>query len=164
MKFIETFREGENISEIYLCKNKQTLKTKAGKSYYSLTLQDKTGTVDAKVWDLSGGIEHFETLDFIKVDGQLTSFQGALQLNVRRIRRVQEMEYNTADYMPTSAYSLEEMYKELTGFIGTIKNPHLKTLCESYYVKDKEFIKSFVKHSAAKSVHHGFVGGLLEHT
>lgn len=164
MKFIETFREGENISEIYLCKNKQTLKTKAGKSYYSLTLQDKTGTVDAKVWDLSGGIEHFESLDFIKVDGQLTSFQGSLQLNVRRIRRVQEMEYNTADYMPTSAYSLEEMYKELTGFIATIKNPYLKTLCESYYVKDKEFIKSFVKHSAAKSVHHGFVGGLLEHT
>ncbi len=164
MKFIETFREGENISEIYLCKNKQTLKTKAGKSYYSLTLQDKTGTVDAKVWDLSGGIEHFEALDFIKVDGQLTSFQGALQLNVRRIRRVQEMEYNTADYMPTSAYSLEEMYKELTGFIATIKNPYLKTLAESYYVKDKEFVKSFVKHSAAKSVHHGFVGGLLEHT
>lgn len=164
MKFIETFREGENISEIYLCKNKQTLKTKAGKSYYSLTLQDKTGTVDAKVWDLSGGIEHFESLDFIKVDGQLTSFQGSLQLNVRRIRRVQEMEYNTADYMPTSAYSLEEMYKELTGFIAAIKNPYLKTLCESYYVKDKEFIKSFVKHSAAKSVHHGFVGGLLEHT
>ncbi len=164
MKFIETFREGENISEIYLCKNKQTLKTKAGKSYYSLTLQDKTGTVDAKVWDLSGGIEHFEALDFIKVDGQLTSFQGALQLNVRRIRRVQEMEYNTADYMPTSAYSLEEMYKELTGFIATIKNPYLKTLSESYYVKDKEFVKNFVKHSAAKSVHHGFVGGLLEHT
>ena len=145
MKFIETFREGENISEIYLCKNKQTLKTNAGKSYYSLTLQDKTGTVDAKVWDLSGGIEHFEALDFIKVDGQLTSFQGALQLNVRRIRRVQEMEYNTADYMPTSAYNLEDMYKELTGFIGTIKNPHLKTLIEAAVYGVSQQVKQIAK-------------------
>lgn len=164
MKFIETFREGEMISDIYLCKTKQTMKTKAGKSYYSLVLQDKTGTVDAKVWEISGGIEHFEALDFIKVDGQVTSFAGSLQLNVRRIRRVQEMEYNAQDYMPTSVYSVDSMYKELVGFIATIGEPHLRTLAESYYVKDKEFINNFVKHSAAKSVHHGFVGGLLEHT
>lgn len=164
MKFIETFREGEMISDIYLCKTKQTMKTKAGKSYYSLVLQDKTGTVDAKVWEISGGIEHFEALDFIKVDGQVTSFAGSLQLNVRRIRRVQEMEYNAQDYMPTSVYSVDSMYKELVGFIATIGEPHLRTLAESYYVKDKEFTKNFVKHSAAKSVHHGFVGGLLEHT
>lgn len=164
MKFIETFREGEMISDIYLCKTKQTMKTKAGKSYYSLVLQDKTGTVDAKVWEISGGIEHFESLDFIKVDGQVTSFAGSLQLNVRRIRRVQEMEYNAQDYMPTSVYSVDAMYKELTGFIATIGEPHLKALAESYFVKDKDFIRDFVKHSAAKSVHHGFVGGLLEHT
>lgn len=164
MKFIETFREGEMISDIYLCKTKQNMKTKAGKSYYSLVLQDKTGTVDAKVWEISGGIEHFESLDFIKVDGQVTSFAGSLQLNVRRIRRVQEMEYNTQDYMPTSIYSVDAMYKELVGFISTIGEPHLKALAESYFVKDKDFIRDFVKHSAAKSVHHGFVGGLLEHT
>ena len=164
MKFIETFREGETISDIYLCKSKQTMKTKAGKSYYSLVLQDKTGTIDTKVWDLSGGIEHFESLDFIKVDGQVTSFQNSLQLNVRRIRRVQEMEYDARDYMPTSQYNIEDMYKELVTFIGTIKEPHLRALAESYYINDKEFVKSFVKHSAAKSVHHGFVGGLLEHT
>lgn len=66
---------------IYVKTNKN-LKTKAGKSYYSLLLQDKTGTVDAKVWDLNNGIEHFESMDFIKVDGMVTSFQGALQVNV----------------------------------------------------------------------------------
>ena len=70
MRFICELREGEPISGIYLCKNKQNLKTKAGKSYYSMILQDKTGTVDAKIWELNNGIEHFESLDFIKIDGQ----------------------------------------------------------------------------------------------
>ena len=164
MRYINELREGENISGIYLCKNKQNLKTKAGKSYYSMILQDKTGTVDAKIWDLNNGIEHFESMDFIKVDGSITSFQGALQANIRRVRRTQEMEYDIRDYLPTSRFSLDDMMKELVGFIGTIKNPYLKTLLENFFVKDKNFIKSFRDHSAAKSVHHGFVGGLLEHT
>ena len=164
MRFIADLREGDNISGIYLCKNKQNLKTKAGKSYYSMLLQDKTGTLDAKVWDLNNGIEHFESMDFIKVDGLITSFQGALQVNVRRVRRTQEQEYDIRDYLPTSRFDIEEMMKELVEIIQTIKNPYLKTLLDSFFVKDKEFIKSFKAHSAAKSVHHGFVGGLLEHT
>lgn len=164
MRFICELREGDNISGIYLCKNKQNLKTKAGKSYYSLLLQDKTGTVDAKVWDLNNGIEHFESMDFIKVDGMVTSFQGALQVNVRRVRRTQEQEYDMRDYLPTSRFSINDMMKELTGYITTIQNPYLKALLESFFVKDAAFIKSFKEHSAAKSVHHGFVGGLLEHT
>ena len=164
MRFIAELREGDHISGIYLCKNKQNLKTKAGKSYYSMLLQDKTGTLDAKVWDLNNGIEHFESMDFIKVDGLITSFQGALQVNVRRVRRTQEQEYDIRDYLPTSRFDVEEMMKELAEIIQTIKNPYLKTLLDSFFVKDKEFIKSFKAHSAAKSVHHGFVGGLLEHT
>lgn len=164
MRFIADLREGDHISGIYLCKNKQNLKTKAGKSYYSMLLQDKTGTLDAKVWDLNNGIEHFESLDFIKVDGLITSFQGALQVNVRRVRRTQEQEYDIRDYLPTSRFDIEEMMKELVEIIQTIKNPYLKTLLDSFFVRDKEFIKSFKAHSAAKSVHHGFVGGLLEHT
>ena len=164
MRFIADLREGDHISGIYLCKNKQNLKTKAGKSYYSMLLQDKTGTLDAKVWDLNNGIEHFESMDFIKVDGLITSFQGALQVNVRRVRRTQEQEYDICDYLPTSRFDIEEMMKELVEIIQTIKNPYLKTLLDSFFVKDKEFIKSFKAHSAAKSVHHGFVGGLLEHT
>ena len=164
MRFIADLREGDHISGIYLCKNKQNLKTKAGKSYYSMLLQDKTGTLDAKVWDLNNGIEHFESMDFIKVDGLITSFQGALQVNVRRVRRTQEQEYDIRDYLPTSRFDIEEMMKELVEIIQTIKNPYLKTLLDSFFVRDKEFIKSFKAHSAAKSVHHGFVGGLLEHT
>lgn len=164
MRYINDLREGDMLSGIYLCKNKQNLKTKAGKSYYSMLLQDKTGTVDAKIWDLNNGIEHFESMDFIKVDGMVTSFQGALQVNVRRVRRTQEMEYDIRDYLPTSPYPIDDMMRQLVGYINTIKNPYLKTLLESFFVKDTAFVKSFKDHSAAKSIHHGFVGGLLQHT
>ncbi|MCI6019877.1 MAG: HD domain-containing protein [Clostridiales bacterium] len=164
MRYIKDFKEGEMISEIYLCKTKQALKTKAGKNYYSLLLQDKTGTVDAKIWELNPGIGHFEPLDFIKIEGQVTSFQGAHQLNIRRVRKAQDMEYTASDYMPVSKYDIDGMYKELLGYVNKISEPHLRSLAESFFVKDTKFIQSFKSHSAAKSVHHGFVGGLLEHT
>ena len=164
MRYINELKSGDMISDIYLCKTKQTLKTKAGKSYYSMMLQDKTGTVDAKVWELTPGIEYFEPMDFIKVEGQVTSFQGSLQLNLRRIRRAKEGEYIPADYMPCSRYSIEDMYKELMGYVDSVKEPHLHELLELFFVKNTAFIKSFKEHSAAKSIHHGFVGGLLEHT
>lgn len=164
MNYINTLREGDMISEVYLCKTKVTAQTKAGKNYYSMTLQDKTGTVDAKVWDLSSGIAHFEPLDYIKIDAQVTSFNGTLQLNVRRVRVADEGEYVMSDYMPSSEKNIEDMYKELTDIIGTIKDDHLKTLLTSFFVDDKDFIKRFKMHSAAKSIHHGFMGGLLEHS
>ena len=164
MKYIKDLRSGDTISEIYLCKNKQSMKTKAGKTYYSLTLQDRTGVLDGKVWDLSPGIEHFESMDYIKVDGQITTFQNSLQLNVRRIRRASEGEYLPADYIPCSKQDIEDMYRQLLEVIDSIKEPHLHELLEMYFVKSQNFIRVFKTHSAAKSVHHNFSGGLLEHT
>ena len=164
MNYINTLREGDMISEVYLCKTKVTAQTKAGKNYYSMTLQDKTGTIDAKVWDLSSGISHFEPMNYIKVDGQVTSFNNTLQLNVRRVRVADEGEYVMSDYMPSSEKNVEDMYKELVALIGTVKDTHLKTLLNSFFVDDKDFVKRFKNHSAAKSIHHGFMGGLLEHS
>lgn len=164
MRYIAELREGEMLSETYLCKVKQTQKTKAGKSYYSLILQDKTGTLDAKVWDLSAGIDHFESMDYIHIDGQVTSFQNSLQLNVKRIRKSQEGEYDPSDFMPITDKNIEEMYRSLLEYIERMENPYVKKLAESFFKDDKEFAKRFKKHSAAKSVHHGFIGGLLEHT
>ena len=102
MKYIQELREGERLSQIFFCKNKTIATTKAGKTYYSLTLQDKTGVLDGKVWELSGAIEHFENLDFIKIDGDVTLFNGSLQLNCRRIRKAKEGEYDQKDYFPVS--------------------------------------------------------------
>ncbi len=165
MKYIESLREGERINEIYLCKQKNSALTKAGKPYDNLVLQDKTGTLDAKIWEPgSVGIDEFDSLDYIAVMGDITSFQGALQLNVKRVRRASEGEYDPKDYLPVSEYDVEEMYAELVGYINTLQNPYLKKLASGFFVEDAEFAKRFKFHSAAKTVHHGFVGGLLEHT
>lgn len=164
MTYIEEYKEGNKFFGIYLCKSKQVLKTKAGKTYYSLLLQDKTGVIDAKVWELNNGIEEFDSMDFIMTDGMVTSFQGSRQVNVSRIRKAQDGEYDPAEYIPASKYDREEMYQELVSIVKSIKEPHLLQLAEKYFVNDTDFIKKFKVHSAAKSVHHGFVGGLLQHT
>lgn len=164
MKYIETLREGERISEIYLCKHKQSALTKSGKPYDNVILQDKTGTIDAKIWDPgSVGIEEFDKMDYVEVVGDITSFQGNLQLSIKRARKVGEGEYEPKNYLPVSERSVEEMYAELKGYMESVKNPYLNKLLHTFF-DDADFAKRFCFHSAAKSVHHGFVGGLLEHT
>lgn len=164
MKFIETLREGERINEIYLCKSKQAALTKSGKPYDNVLLQDKTGTLDAKIWDPgSVGIDEFDVLDYVAVTGDVTSFQGNLQLSIKRVRKVGEGEYEPENYLPVSDKDIDEMYQEMMGYIASVKNPYLSKLLHTFF-DDAAFAKAFKFHSAAKSVHHGFVGGLLEHT
>lgn len=165
MRYIETFHEGNHISDIYLCKTKQIQLTKTGKEYGNLILQDKTGTIEAKIWDLSSpGVGEFDAMDYVHIEADVTLFQNANQLNVRRIRTAREREYVEADYLPVSKKEIGKMYEELLGFVRSVKNPWLNQLLSGYFVEDKEFAKAFQFHSAAKTVHHGFVGGLLEHT
>ena len=164
MKYIESLREGERINEVYLCKFKQAALTKAGKPYDNVILQDKTGTLDAKIWDPgSVGIDEFDAMDYVAVTGDITSFQGNLQLSIKRVRKVGEGEYDPKDYLPATDKNVDEMYAELMSFVNSVKNPYLSRLLHSFF-DDADFAKAFKFHSAAKSVHHGFVGGLLEHT
>ena len=165
MKYIETFREGERINEVFLCKYKQSALTKNGKPYENVILQDKTGMLDAKIWEPgSNGSDDFGALDYICVTGDLTSFQGALQLNMKRVRKAQPGEYDPADYLPVSENDIGQMYEGLKDYIKTVANPYLQKLLSMFFLEDKAFEERFKFHSAAKTVHHGFVGGLLEHT
>ena len=165
MRYIDGLREGMRITEIYLCKSKQIAQTKAGKDYGNLVLQDKTGTIDSKIWELnSPGVGTFEALDYVYVDAEVTMFQGNHQLNIRRIRKADEGEYLPADYLPVSTKDIDLMYGELTEYVRSVKNPYLNRLAASYFLEDAQFAKEFQFHSASKSIHHGFVGGLLEHT
>lgn len=165
MKFIKDYKEGDRVFDIYLCKHKQSAVTKNGKPYENVILQDRTGTIDAKVWEPnSAGISEFDSLDYIEVYGEVNSFQGALQVSIKRIRVCQEGEYNPADYLPVSSKGIEPMYEELLSYISSMENEFMKKLMESFFVEDEKFIKAFKFSSAAKTVHHGFVGGLLEHT
>ena len=143
MRFIETFREGNHISDVYLCKTKQIALTKNGKEYGSLVLQDKTGTVDAKIWELSSpGINEFSALDYVYVDADVTLFQGQNQLNVKRIRKADEGEYHPADYLPVTTKDIPAMQHELIQYITTIKNEYLRKLASGYF-NDPEFMKAF---------------------
>ncbi len=165
MKYIKDYKDGDRVFDIYLCKHKISAVTKNGKPYDTVVLQDKTGTIDAKVWDPNNaGIAEFDSLDYIEVYGDITSFQGVLQVNVKRIRKCQEGEYAPADYLPVSRFDREEMYEELLSYINSVENVYLKKLLQEFFVKDEAFISAFKQSSAAKTVHHGFVGGLLQHT
>lgn len=165
MRYIETLKDGERISEVYLCKSKSTATTKAGKEYENVMLMDKTGQLDSKIWDPnSGGISDFDVLDYVAVTGQVTSFNGALQLKIDRIRKADEGEYIESDYIPSSRFNIDDMYKELLQFAGSIKNTYISSLLKAFFVDDADFIRKFKSVAAGKSVHHGFAGGLLEHS
>lgn len=165
MKFINELREGEKISGIYLCKHKQAAVTKNGKPYENLILQDKTGTIDGKIWEPNSlGIDEFDPLDYIDVVGDVTSFQGSLQVSIKRARKAGEGEYDPGNYLPVSDKNVDTMYQELLGCAAQVKNPYLHRLLMSFFEEDEEFVRAFKGNSAAKTVHHGFIGGLLEHT
>ena len=119
MRFINTLHEGETIRGIYLCKTKRTAETRNGKPYDNLLLQDKTGTLDGKIWDPnSGGIADYDEMDFVEVLGEVISYNNNLQLNIKQLRKPYEDEYNPADYMPTTEKSVDGMYEELLSYIG----------------------------------------------
>lgn len=165
MRYIQELRENDFIkNEIYLCKSKQTLTGKSGKSYVSLVLQDKTGTIDSKIWDFSNEIEQYDSMDFVHIDARVNSFQDSLQLNISRIYKARDGEYYPEDYFPVTTKDVETMYREIKDYVLGIKDLNLKALTEDFFINNAEFVKSFKSHSAAKSVHHSFMGGLLEHT
>ena len=165
MRFLNELHEGDRINGIYLCKQKQSAVTKNGKPYENIILQDKTGIMDGKIWDPNSlGIDDFDALDYIDVVGDVTSFAGAMQLNIKRVRKAAEDEYDPADYLPVSENSTDDMYSQLRAFIDSVENTYLSALLKKLFVEDEAFVKAFEGHSAAKTVHHGFSGGLLEHT
>ena len=165
MKYLNEYSDGSRLSGIYLCKSKITATTKNGRTYYNLVIQDKTGVMDAKVWDVdSGAIEEFEAMDYIDVVGEVSRYNGSLQLTVRRLRIPQEGEYDKNEYQPSSRYSRDSMYENLLKYIGLVENRYYSELLKHFFENDAEFAARFKNASAAKNIHHGFIGGLLEHT
>ena len=165
MKLIKDYSEGNSIQGIYLCKHKASTETKNGKPYDNVILQDKTGVLDAKVWEpYSPGIGEYDAGDFIEVYGDVIVYNGVRQAKLSRIRKAAEGEYNPADYFPMTGKNIDEMYNKVTEYISSVKNEYLNTLLKMIFVEDREFVEKFKKSSAAKTVHHSFIGGLLEHT
>lgn len=163
MKYIKDMVDGSRINGVYLCKSKNSAMTKNGKSYENVVLMDKTATLDAKVWEPdSPAIEEYDSGDFIEVTGEVILYNGSKQAKISRIRKSNN--YILADYIPTSQRDIEEMYGQVLAYVESVKNSYLKKLLQMLFVEDEELVQKFKATSAAKTVHHGFMGGLLEHT
>ena len=164
MKYVNSFVEGERVIEHYLCRKKETRESRTGKPFMNVRIQDKTGTIEAKVWDITSDIKPFEEGEIIKIDATVTSFQNELQLKVTKLRRSEPGEYDEDDYVPASKKNIDEMYVKVKDMIADVQNSFIKTLLENIFIHDKERAKAFKRHTAAKQMHHAFRGGLLEHT
>lgn len=163
MKYIQEMHEGDRIIGHYLCKDKQKMTSKAGKNYFNVTLQDKTGILNGKIWDLNSQIDDFNKNQVIKIDAQITSFQGDLQANISRLRVSQDGEYQISDYMKQTQKDVDQLYQRILAMIDVISNEHLSVLLKSFFVDDPVFKRRFMEHPAAKNVHHNYMGGLIEH-
>ena len=165
MRYVKDLRDGNNISGIYYCKQKISTETKNGKPYDSIILQDKTGSLDCKVWEpYSPGIREYESGDYIEVYGDIITYNGAKQAKLSKIRKADEGEYSPQDYFPVSSKNIDDMFSQIVDYINSVSNPFLKKLLEDFFVSDEKLAYRFKNASAAKTVHHGFIGGLLEHT
>ncbi|GAB4339817.1 MAG: HD domain-containing protein [Candidatus Abyssubacteria bacterium] len=163
-KFISQFAEGDRIIAHLLVQSKQLLSTKSGKPYLSLLLQDKTGTISARLWDNALEFyDKFKVNDIIKVDGTVELYNKELQLVIRRLRTSQPEEIQLSDFVRQSDHNVDEMLLEIRSYIEAVHNPHLKALLEAFF-NDEAFVEEFKTSPAARNIHHVWVGGLLEHT
>lgn len=163
MRYIEDLKEDERVMEHYLCKEKKMNKSKNGKNYLSITLMDKTGTINGKVWEINNDIQNFEEGDYIKIDGTVIIFNNDRQVKITRIRKSKESEYEPADYIPATDKDVNALYEQILIFIKETKNDAMRTLLENVFVHNEEVFTKIKTHSAAKNVHHAYLGGLIEH-
>jgi 3'-5' exoribonuclease len=153
----------QTITTSFLVHVKEIRQKKGGEFYLSLLLGDRTGDVDAKMWDnVNDVLDVFERDDFVKVKGLVQIFHNRPQLTIHKLRRMEESEVDFADYFPASKRDPEEMWRELQGIVAEIGNPHLKALLNAMFA-DEDIAQRYRRAPAAKQIHHAFLGGLLEH-
>ena len=162
--FIADFQANQSITTTFLVKSKEIKSKKSGEPFLSLTLGDKSGELDAKMWDNVEEVEHtFERDDFVKVKGLVQVYRNRPQLTIHKLRRCEEDEVDFADYFPKTTKDVEVMFEELLGIVDGLENPHLRELLMSL-LTDEDFVAKFKQAPAAKTLHHAWIGGLLEHT
>jgi 3'-5' exoribonuclease len=162
--FISSIKDREQVESVFLVKDKIAAMAKNGKPYMNLRLMDKSGDIDAKVWDNVDVLSaSFDKDDFISVRGKATVYLGKMQLVIAELARVPESEVELADFLPKTARDIEEMEGELGAIVASIQDQHLKQLMDSF-LGDAEFMAGYRTAPAAKGMHHVYIGGLLEHS
>ncbi|MCP4714200.1 MAG: HD domain-containing protein [Deltaproteobacteria bacterium] len=162
--YIEDIKENTRLEGLFLVQDKNNGMTRNGKPYLALNLSDKTGVVKARVWDNADQLSLvFSQGDVIRVRANSILYQGTLQLNINKIEKQDPDKTDLSDFLPASSLDPENCFAELMDHIATISNPELIKLIDSIF-RDETISSAFKKAPAAKSIHHDYIGGLLEHT
>jgi 3'-5' exoribonuclease len=161
--YVKEVEPNRVITTSFLVHSKEIRQKKSGEMYLSLLLGDKTGELDAKMWDnVAEVMDTFDRDDFVKVKGLIQIFHNRPQLTIHKMRRMDENEINVGDYFPCSERAPAEMWSELRATVSSMRNGHLKGLVEAL-LDDPEIAERYRRAPAAKNIHHAYLGGLLEH-
>ncbi len=161
--FVSELQPNQPVTSTFLVLHKDVRQKKSGEPFLSLMLGDRTGDVDAKMWDnVSEVVETFERDHFVRVKGVAQVYQNRLQLTIHKLAKIEDSEVDPADYFPASKRDPAEMFAELQAIIAGFTNPHLKALLEAVF-GDPDIARRFRTAPAAKAIHHAFLGGLIEH-
>jgi 3'-5' exoribonuclease len=162
--FIKEINENDKVESIFLVKQKSISFTKAGTPYLNLTLIDKTGEVNGKVWEQAEKLAKlFQKDDFIKIKSTAVTYQNSLQLNISSIIPLSPSEIDITNFLPQAKNDIEQTFLKLKALIEEVSNAHLKKLLD-LFIADDQLIRLFKIAPAAKKMHHVYLGGLLEHT
>jgi len=155
--------ENQTITSLFVVALKQVKSKKSGELYLSLVLADRSGQVQANMWDnVAEAISGFEQDDFVKVKGVVHKYNGRWQLTVHKMRKLGESEIDYSDYLPKTSKDVEQLWQTLCGFVESFQNPWLKSLIKEF-IADEALVAAYKTAPAAKTLHHAFVGGLLDH-
>ena len=161
--YVKDLEPNQLITTSFLVQSKEIRQKKGGEYYLSLLLSDRTGELDAKMWDnVADVMDTFDRDDFVQVKGLTQIFHNRPQLTIHKMRLLAENEVDFADFFPASRRNPDEMWAELIQVIADVRNPHLKALLESMFA-DGEIAALYRRAPAAKQIHHAFLGGLMEH-
>ena len=155
--------ENKNITTYFVVASKQVKPRKTGEPFIALTLADRTGHIEAKVWDnVADIIDTFEQDDFVKIKGLINKYNQRFQLTVHKLRKCEEAEVDFADYLPKTIKDIDELWRTLGDFVAGFQNPYLKQLVE-VFMADPQLAQAYKTAPAAKTLHHAYIGGLLDH-
>ncbi len=163
--FISQCSQQENkiITSSFVVASKQVKAKKNGEPYLALILADRSGQIEAKMWDnVDEFILAFEQDDFLKVKGLVNKYKNRFQLTIHKLRRMEEADIDFTDYLPKTTKDIGELWRTLTEFVATFENPHLKSLVE-LFMADSALAERYRNAPAAKTLHHAYIGGLLDH-
>ena len=162
--FVNEIKENDKVESIFLVKQKSISFTKAGNPYLNLTMIDKTGEVNGKVWEQAEKLAKlFQKDDFIKIKSTAVTYQNSLQLNISSIIPLSPSEIDITNFLPQAKNDIEQTFLKLKAIIEEVSNAHLKKLLD-LFIADDQLIRLFKLAPAAKKMHHVYLGGLLEHT